>query len=85
MVKISSTTAKAMARAVRLDRRTATLDPPDPFDPVDTGPPPERAAAGAGGPGSIAVEPVRGVVRARGFPRPGPGPGREVDRAPLAI
>ena len=71
IVKISTTTARAMARAVRLEPRR------------------NSGAADSSGRGVSAFgvraeeEGLRTWLRARGFPRPGPGPpGREVGRGP---
>src|SRR5512132_3956484 len=74
IVKISSTTARAMARAVRLDPRRNS----------------GAADSSARGVAAFGVradeEGLRTSLRARGFPRPGPGPpGREVGRGPDGI
>src|SRR5215213_7494206 len=81
MVRMSSTTTRAIARVVRLER---SRDPrrdgpigeepaPDPPGCVEGGGA-EAPAAGAG----------RAVVRAgRALPRPGPEPGRAGGRGPL--
>src|SRR4029453_2011995 len=71
IVKINSTTARAMARAVKLDRRRNSGAA-------------DWSRRGASAFGIRADEDgLRTWLRARGFPRPGPSPpGREVGRGP---
>jgi hypothetical protein len=68
IVKIKSTTARAMARAVTLDPR------------CNNGAAGLSDVAGFGVPAEEGG--LRTWLRARGFPRPGPAPGREVGRGP---